>query len=404
MSTLNFVLRKDKEKKSGVVPVYLRITVERTSRFLATDVSIDKDYWDSKKQRVKSSHPLSEKYNELLLNLLTKSYDELQKLKMNQRLSAKTLQLKLKAKDPTNVFQYCRNYIKLLKQKDQYWEVKKYRVLLNKLKAFRGSEDLTFYDIDVKFLNDFEVFMISKYKNKINTRAKMFDKLKRLFKMAAEESLIPYQKNPFLRFAYKREKTHKAKLTEGQLGEIEQLDLSMDSWIWHTRNFFMFSFYCAGIRFGDICQLKWKNITEGKYLSYVMDKTGVKKTIILSNQAKRILDFYRAADANLSDFIFPLLDNEADYSEVEFLKRRISARNALVNKYLKKIAKRISFNESLSFHVARHSFADYARTKGVDIYSISKALGHSSLSITEGYLKSLDQQSVDEAIKDLFSS
>lgn len=404
MPTLNFVLKTDKQNNKGLVPIYLRITVNRKSRYISSDISIPEKYWDSKTQKVRSSHHLSESYNQSLFYLMSEAYAEFNKLKFNQKLNAESLQKKLRGEDPTNIFTYGRSHIEILIKKNQYWEEKKYKVLLNKLKSFTGNEDLTFGELDVRFLTDFEIFMIKKCKNKANTRAKMFDKLKKLYRMALEEELISNHSDPFRKFTYKREKTHKAKLSENQLNEIEQINLKAGSLIWHVRNYFMFSFYCAGIRFGDLCQLRWSNIYDKEYLSYVMDKTGRKKTIILSSQVQKILDHYRAAGTKNTDFLFPLLDNDADYSDIRFLKRRISARNALVNKYLKKIAKRISLNESLSFHVARHSFADFARTKGVDIYSISKALGHSSLSITEGYLKSLDQQSVDRSIMKLFRS
>ncbi len=57
---------------------------------------------------------------------------------------------------------------------------------------------------------------------------------------------------------------------------------------------------------------------------------------------------------------------------------------------------------NLSFHVARHSFADFARRQGMDLYSISKALGHANLKVTETYLESFDHETVDKAMDDLF--
>ena len=40
-------------------------------------------------------------------------------------------------------------------------------------------------------------------------------------------------------------------------------------------------------------------------------------------------------------------------------------------------------NKVLSSHVARHTFATTALTKGVDIYAVSKILGHASVKQTE---------------------
>ena len=58
--------------------------------------------------------------------------------------------------------------------------------------------------------------------------------------------------------------------------------------------------------------------------------------------------------------------------------------------------------KKISSHIARHSFADYARIKGIGIYDISKLLGHSSISVTERYLASLDISSSSESMKKLF--
>ncbi len=46
--------------------------------------------------------------------------------------------------------------------------------------------------------------------------------------------------------------------------------------------------------------------------------------------------------------------------------------------------------------MARHSFADNARKQTKDIYAISKALGHSSISTNEKYLASFDDEAVDD--------
>ena len=67
-------------------------------------------------------------------------------------------------------------------------------------------------------------------------------------------------------------------------------------------------------------------------------------------------------------------------------------------------AERAGLNDadSISMHISRHSFADYARIKSGNLYAISKTLGHSSLQITEAYLKSFDQDAVDQLADQLW--
>ena len=61
-----------------------------------------------------------------------------------------------------------------------------------------------------------------------------------------------------------------------------------------------------------------------------------------------------------------------------------------------------SFALLLNIHVARHSFANIARQKKANVYDISKALGHSSLKITEAYLSKFDTTSQDATMKQVF--
>lgn len=59
-------------------------------------------------------------------------------------------------------------------------------------------------------------------------------------------------------------------------------------------------------------------------------------------------------------------------------------------------------SKGLSFHVARHSFADFARRQSGDLYAVSKALGHTSLQVTQNYLRSFDKDAVDKLAKSLW--
>ena len=66
------------------------------------------------------------------------------------------------------------------------------------------------------------------------------------------------------------------------------------------------------------------------------------------------------------------------------------------------LAQKAEINKKLTYHFARHSFAEIARTKGVPLYDISKTLGHSSLAITEQYLSSFDENSLKNAMDKIF--
>ncbi len=71
---------------------------------------------------------------------------------------------------------------------------------------------------------------------------------------------------------------------------------------------------------------------------------------------------------------------------------------------MKKIGEHAKIEKKITTHIARHSFSDIARTKGVSVYDISRVLGHSSINITETYLSKLDHNSQDEMMKNVLGS
>ncbi len=133
-----------------------------------------------------------------------------------------------------------------------------------------------------------------------------------------------------------------------------------------------------------------------------MNKTGTEKSIKIVDKAHLILAHYRKGKNNPEDFIFPLLDNDKDYSDQAFLYQQISAKTALVNKYLKKLAEKAEIHKSLSFHIARHTFANAARRKIKDMSKIQTMMGHGSLKTLEEYIEDLEDLSLDNDSEAIF--
>ena len=58
-----------------------------------------------------------------------------------------------------------------------------------------------------------------------------------------------------------------------------------------------------------------------------------------------------------------------------------------------------SFALLLAFHTARHTWATIAKSRGIPVAVISEALGHASVSTTEGYLKRFEDDEIKRANK-----
>jgi len=64
-----------------------------------------------------------------------------------------------------------------------------------------------------------------------------------------------------------------------------------------------------------------------------------------------------------------------------------------MNEYLKEIATICGIKKTLTFHIARHSFAtSVALANGVPIESVSKMLGHTNIRTTQIYAKITDRK------------
>ena len=67
--------------------------------------------------------------------------------------------------------------------------------------------------------------------------------------------------------------------------------------------------------------------------------------------------------------------------------------NQKLNSYLKEIADLCGINKNLTFHVARHTFATSVTLRnGVPIETVSKLLGHKSISTTQIYAKVVENK------------
>lgn len=156
---------------------------------------------------------------------------------------------------------------------------KKFMGFINKLEKFQKGHDLLFDDINVDYLSSFENFLHklpnAKNKKKLlhpNTIHEVMKDFRTMINRAIRLQRMDAARNPYMTYRIRTVETSKEKLTEKEIMAIKELDLEEGSLIWHTRNYFLFSFYCAGIRAGDLIQLRWKNIVDGR-LNYKRTST-----------------------------------------------------------------------------------------------------------------------------------
>mgnify|MGYP000908795351 CR=1 FL=1 len=401
--TINFFLNLKKQRSDSTYPIYIRITENRKFKIKSTGLYILEKHWHHKNHVVRKSHLGHKALNERLELIKDLALKNMNKATRAEKPINVTILKNSLAPNHTNILEFFLSYHSSIKE-NYYHRAQKIKNCYTKLVNFTGKQELYISEINKGFLNDFVDYLTFTEKNKGTTIQRVLKSFKMLINEAITRELIEENQNPFIGFTYTAsQKSNKAKLSHEQINAIKEVQVDYKSVTWNHHNEFLFSFYCAGIRFGDLCQLKWSNLIDG-YLVYTMSKTAnskpVPRKIKLVKQALDILELYRENRTSPNDYIFPELTG--DYANERELKAHISSRNALANKNLKKIAKLAEIEANVSFHVSRHSYADFARSKGMSLYSISKALGHSKLETTQVYLKDIDQQYVDHEHEGLF--
>ena len=395
MSTsVNLILRKDKAKPDGTCPVFLLLISDRRKRYVSTGVYILPKHWNPEKRIVRGVYELAPKQNARLkaikLKADTLALEGSSALEIKNRLAGRSGSLTA----------YFEQFIAELDEARRFWDWKKYRVLFRKLVACFG-DDIDWKDLDRRALVRFENHMREKECNGPNTIAKEMQRLRRVIRQAIKDGAVKLQDDPFVHYERpKLRKPNRRKLSMDEILLVQELDLPEDSKLREARDAFLVSFYGGGIRFGDLCCLKPSSVQAGK-LQYRMLKTGNMASIPLPDIALRVLKPYQGSDTG---YLFPFLVN-GDENDSVHLRRRISSNNSRVNALLKKVADLAGIpKEGFSMHIARHSYADFARTQGGDLYAISKTLGHADLKTTEHYLKSLDQEAVDKLAETIWKT
>ena len=146
---------------------------------------------------------------------------------------------------------------------------------------------------------------------------------------------------------------------------------------------FLFSFYACGLRISDIVTLEWSQIDfDRQELTKMMYKTKSPITIPLTDNAIKILERWKKRKLN-SRFVFDLLPEDFDITDVVALDNARLSKNKAIQTSLRGLGDKLGLPFHLTIHVARHTFAVLALKNGVDVYQISKFLGHKSIAATE---------------------
>lgn len=141
----------------------------------------------------------------------------------------------------------------------------------------------------------------------------------------------------------------------------------------------------TGLRLGEICSLKWRDIDlEGKmlYVNTTVQRIAVDgyktKTILLEGEPKSL--FSRRQIPLSEELVKLLIPYQKEEENYVINGRKPMEPRTYQNKFLKYL--KISGVAKKNFHILRHTFATNCIGSGTDVKSLSEILGHSDVKIT----------------------
>ncbi|MBK7095340.1 MAG: integrase catalytic domain-containing protein [Saprospiraceae bacterium] len=187
-------------------------------------------------------------------------------------------------------------------------------------------------------------------------------------------------------------------LNKEEITSFIRIDISKYPHLINSYHYFLFSFYTRGMNFYDMMKLTWDNVREDN-IFYIRSKTKGNFTIKILEPVRNILDYYKVKGK--TKYIFPILLREnLTPLQVENRKNKTLQK---YNKDLKELARIAGIEKSISSYSVRHSYGTYLKFMGVSTDIISESMGHSNLNVTQAYLKSFDDEILDNANEVLLS-
>ncbi|MCL2832128.1 MAG: site-specific integrase [Treponema sp.] len=243
------------------------------------------------------------------------------------------------------------------------------RSVLSILKKYPGGTTIQLAQITETWFENFRKWLLEKIA--ISTAETYTRVIRTALNTAVRKNIIP--KNPTKNV--QRLKTPKSKriwLNADELKAMAKTPLDFPQGDEVRRAFF---FACnTGLRISDLKSLTWGDI-EYSPLQLVkrQEKTDEQVCIPLNSTAWDMIN-----DGMIHDYRSPIFKELSQVSHCHFLRLKQWANDAGVKK-------------NIGWHTARHTFAVQSLLARVDIFTLSKLLGHTDVKTTQIYAQVTDQ-------------
>jgi site-specific recombinase XerD len=386
---LHCIIRKNRKNQKDTYPVFLRITVDSKRAEIATKIPIAIAKWNVVKGRLNGISEETKRINKALQDFELKAIEVYNKLLLSETyFTAESIKneitgTELRFKPLIGTFEEVVTEMESRVGNGyspgtvENWKVT-FRHLKEYVKEQYYTVDITFRQLNYKFIANFDWYARTQWKCGTNAILKHIERIRKVIKLAINCGWL--EKDPFANFKCLQEKTHRTFLTKEGLASIESKDFSLPR-LDRVRDIFIFSCY-TGLAYVDIEKLTENNLVIGmdgkKWIYTFRQKTNTKSNIPLLPKALQILEKHRE-NQTFTAKLLPVITN------------------IKTNAYLKEIADLCGIKKNLTFHMGRHTFATtITLSNGVPMETVSKMLGHTKITTTQIYAKVLENKVSDD--------
>ena len=384
----------------GSYPVYIIVKNSNGRFFLNTGMT-------TCDRLVGRDFPKTDKNRKIKSTLLGKYLSDIEQICMQQSLNDITnkelkaiIQYEVFGVEQRNKTLHLKDYILSFANSKKESTRTLYNITARKVEAY--DKQSTFESVNTEWLESFRQWCISNGM-KINGAGKELRNIRAVFNWARRTKIT--NNYPFLGYSIIEEETEPNNITVEQLRTLR--DYLCEPWQEKYRDFFMLSFYLAGMNPVDLLTCKADAVKDG-HLSFIRQKTnkqGQKKihviTLPVIKEALAILKRYKSNEGWLLSF----MDGRSDYRS--FLKKANEALQKIgtservpdkVGKLRKIVYHPILPN--ITMYSARYTFGSIAANElDISERTIGMCLGHSwSKNVTSRYMAN-DQKKIDNAVK-----
>lgn len=235
------------------------------------------------------------------------------------------------------------------------------------------NKTILFTQISERYLEEIKSFLLNKLH--INSASSYFNVIKHTIHEAYRRRLI--KDDYALRVkCIKQVETNREYLTVEEIENLIKTECRYEV----LKRAFLFS-CMTGLRWSDVHNLKWKDIR---------DINGIAHIIFTQKKTKN------AEVLPISSNALNLLSERGDDYDRVFIGLRYSS---YFNTALFTWVINAGIKKHITFHCARHSNAVMLLNNGVDIYTVSKMLGHKELKTTSIYAKVMNKTKIEAVEK-----